>query len=355
MKRILLTMLVTVFTATSAFSQGKITIFNTTLKVDEIVGVDNIDHQKWNRKLKEALLEHKDFYIKTIGSYRDEYTSEQPYGLFNMIDKGSYPLLDKINMQYYDELILPNLKSDTSVKGRADFIKFCTEWDKLSGFAERKLLLFKDEFIDIGKIIQSKRISITSSSFDLAKSVTKKFDSKVTADIKANLQANNIDANANLVNYLSSAVTSQTVYKGTMLIVAFEDDYMHRLFLALNGISESEIGNDNFSKALMDFAAPGSVRAATTGLVVLKLDGKINKSRLTEESLKADLAAKFKSFDQGKIADIAAAISIGFVSKVESKFTAQIDNIYITNFLTSKLVDDIQVSSLRKKIETQLK
>jgi hypothetical protein len=346
MKKINLLILITALTVTNAFSQGKVKIFNTTLKVKDIIGTTNVAQQKWNRELDQVLVRNNEFYFKTIGSYRDDYMSDEPHSLFNLIDKGSYPLLDEINMKYYEEVVLPNLKSDLSVKQREDFVKFCIEWDKLSGFAERKSLLFKNEFIDIGKVIQSKRFTITSAPFDLSKTVTKKFNSTVSADIKANLKANNIDASASLVNYLSSTVTSQTVYKGTMLIVEFEDDYMTRLNLALNGVSTTQTGNDNFSKALRDYAAPGSVRAATTGLVVFKLDGKINKTKLTEESLKADLKGKFKSLDDGKIADIAAAISIGFVSKVESTFSAEIDNIYIKNLLTSQRVDEIELNKI---------
>lgn len=346
MKKVNFLILVMALAVTNAFSQGKVKIFNTTLKVKDVIGTTNVTQQKWNRELDEVLVRNNEFYLKTIGSYRDDYMSDEPHSLFNLIDKGSYPLLDEINMKYYEEVVIPNLKSDTLVKKRDDFVKFCIEWDKLSGFAERKALLFKNEFIDIGKVIQSKRFSITPAPFELSKKVTKKFNSTVTADIKANLKANNIDASGSLVNYLSSTVTSQTVYKGTMLIVEFEDDYMTRLNLALNGLSSSQTGNDNFSKALRDYAAPGSLRAATTGLVVFKLDGKINKTKLTEESLKADLKAKFKSLDDGKIADIAAAISIGFVSKVESTFSAEIDNIYVKNLLTSKRVDEIELNKI---------
>lgn len=351
MKKINLVILITVLTVTNVFSQGKVKIFNTTLKVKDIIGTTNVSQQKWNRELNQVLVRNNDFYLKTIGSYRDDYMSDEPHSLFNLRDKDSYPLLDEINMKYYEAVVIPDLKSDTIIRKRTDFINFCIEWDKLSGYAERKSLLFKNEFIDIGKVIQSKRFTITPAPFDLSKTVTKKFSSTVTADIKANLKANNIDASVSLVNYLSSAVTSQTIYKGTMLIVEFEDGYMTRLNLALNGISKDQTGTDNFSKALRDYAAPGSIRAATTGLVVFKLDGKINKTKLTEESLKADLKGKFKSLDDGKIADIAAAISIGFVSKIESTFSAEIDNVYIKNLLTSKRVDEIEINKILNTIK----
>jgi len=351
MKQTYLILLVVFITTTKVFSQGNVKIFNTTLKVKDIIGTTNVTQQKWNRQLNQVLVRNNEFYLKTIGSYRDDYMSDEPHSLFNLIDKGSYPLLDSINMTYYDEVVIPNLKSDTAVKDKTEFINLCQGWDNALGYKDRKALLFKNEYISLGKFIQTKRFTYTTAPFDLSKTVTQKFNATITADIKANLKANNIDASANLVNYLSSAVTSQTIYKGTMMIVEFEDDYMTRLNLALNGISSSQTGNDNFSKALRDYAAPGSLRAATTGLVVFKLDGKINKTKLTEEALKADLKAKFKSLDDGKIADIAATISIGFVSKIESTFSAEIDNIYIKNLLTSKRVDEIEINKIRESLK----
>jgi len=346
MKNVTMLFLTIVFTVNALLGQGNVKIFNTTLKVKDVIGTTNLTTQKWTLNLKEVLVKNEDYYLKTIGSYRDDFTSDDPNSLFNLVDKGEYPLLDEINMRYYEEVVIPNLKSDTAVKDRSDFLSFCTNWDIATGFKQRKALLFKNEFIEIGKTIQKGRFTIAKAPFKLKQDATKKLSATITADIKANLKANNIDASASLVNYLSNTVNSQTEYSGTMMVVEFEDNYMTRLKNTLNGLSKNMIGTDDFSIGLKDYAAPGSVRAATTGLVVFKLDGKINKSRLTEESLKADIKAKFKSLGDTQITDIAASISIGFVSKVEKTFSAEIDNIYINSLLTSNKVDAIETNRI---------
>jgi hypothetical protein len=287
MKKITLTILLTAMTVTIIFSQGKIKIFNTIVKVKDIIGTTNLTTQKFVLNLKDVLVKNEDYYLKTIGSYRDEFNSDDPNSLFNLVDKGIYPLLDEINMKYYEEVVIPRLKTDTDVRNRTDFVSFCKEWEKLSDFNKRKELLFKNEFVDIGKIVQKGRFQITKAPFKLKQTVTKKLDARISADIKANLKANNIDASGSLINYLSNTVNSQTEYSGTMNVVEFEDDYMTRLKNALNGLSKDKIGTDGFSIGLKDYAAPASTRVATTGLVAFKLDGKINKSKLTEESLKA--------------------------------------------------------------------
>lgn len=348
MKRQTLITIFALLIATQVFGQGKVKIFNTTVKVKDVIGTTNLATQKWSKILPEVLVRNEDYYLKTIGSYRDDFNSIDPNSLFNLVDKGSYPLLDEINMRYYEEVAIVELKSDPKVKDRSDFKSFCEEWDKLTDFKQRKALLFKNEYIEIGKVIQRKRFQFTTAPYTLKQSVTKKFDAKITADIKANLKANNIDASASLVNYLSNLVSSQTEYEGTMIIVEFEDNYMTRVKNALNGISKVTLGTDDFSIGLKDYAAPGSIRAATTGLVVFKLNGKISKSRLTENNLKADLQAKFKSLSESQIGDITAAISIGFVSKVERLFTAEIDNVYISSLLTSKKIDDIELNKVIK-------
>ncbi|WP_412476635.1 hypothetical protein [Flavobacterium sp. TBRC 19031] len=337
------------------FSQGKVKVFNTVLKVKDIGGTANLTQQKWNRELPQVLLRNEDFYLKNIGSYRNSYMEDEPHSLFNLIDKGAYPLLDEINMTYYDEVVIPNLQGDKDVKNREDFIKFCEAWNSLTNYADRKALIFKGEFIDIGKLIQSKRFTFTESSFQISKDVTKKLSATITADIKADLKANNIEVTSSLMNYLSKTVTAQTKYSGIMIVVEFDDDYMSRLSLFLNGLDSKKTGTDNFSKALRDYAAPNSQRAATTGLIVFKLKGEINKSKLSEASLKADIKANFSSLDDDKVADIAAAISFGFVSKVENTFNAEIDNVYVKNYLTSEKIDQIVLAKLFNSLNPDLK
>ena len=352
MKTISLTCFLFVLAIIAASAQGKIKVFNTSVNVQDIIGTTNLTTQKWSKDLPKVLVKNEEYYLKIIGSYRDSYNDTDPNYLFNLIDKGNYPLLDEINVKSYDELALPELKGDPSVKNRSDFISFCKDWEQTAA-KDRKALLFKNEYTEIAKIIQGKRFQFTTAPYKLKQDVTKKFDANVTADIKANLKANNIDASASLVNYLSNKVTSQTEYAGIMLIVEFEDNYMTRLKNTLNGLDKSKLGTDDFSLGLKDYAAPGSISAATTGLVVFKLDGKINKSRLTEESLKADIKSKFKALSESQVADITAAISIGFVSKVERLFSADIDNVYIKSLLTSKKVDDIELDKAIKALVSQ--
>jgi hypothetical protein len=349
MRKLILIAIMSTSCALQVFCQGKVKVFNTTVKVKDIIGTTNLSPQKWSKDLPDVLVRNEDYYLKTIGSYRDEYESLESNSLFNLVDKGSYPLIDEINMRFYDEVAIPELK-DSDIQNRSDFVSFCEEWDKLSGYKERKLLLFKNEFIQIGKEIQKKRFQFTYAPYTLKQTITKKFNANLTADIIANLKANNIDASGSLVSYLSNTVTSQTEYEGLMIIAEFDDNYMQRLKNSLNGLSRDRLGTDDFSIGLKEYGKEGSTRAATTGLVVFKLNGKINKSRLTEAGLKADLKAKFTSLPDAKIGDIAAAMSIGFVSKVERLFSADIENIYIKSFLTSKKVDDIALDSTIKTL-----
>ncbi len=353
MKTIIMAIFLLMATTEITSAQGKVRIFNTDLDIKDIIGATKVEHQKWNLELKKVLVKNNDFPYETIGSYRDHFTSIEPNMLFNYVDKASYPLLDEINMEYYENAALPRMKRNKDIVGRPDFIKFCTEWEKLTKYEDKKSLLFKNEFIEIGNLIQNDRFSITSAPFQLEKKVTKKFSSTIEANIKANLKANNIDADATLVNYLSSLINSQTSYNGVMMIIEFRDDYLDRLSQSLNGISESKLGTDRFARALLDYAAPGSERAATTGLVVFKLDGKINKTKLTEETLKADLKTKFNSLGSDMIGNISASIGIGFVSKVENMFSAEINNTYVKNYLTSNLVDRIEISKVRKALLSQ--
>ncbi|MDI9882650.1 hypothetical protein [Flectobacillus longus] len=334
-------------------SQGKITVFNTTLKVKDIIGTTNLSTQKWSKDLPKVLVRNEDYYLKTIGSYREEYDDLDPNSLFNLVDKGNYPLLDEINMRFYEEFAIPKLKGDSTINKRSDFISFCQSWEKTTDFKDRKLLLFKNEFIQIGKVIQKERFQFVYAPYTLKQNIKRKINANLTADIKSELKANNIEASASLINHLSSIVTSQTEYSGVMIIAEFEDNYMTRLKNSLNGLSKDRLGNDDFSIGLRFYGAEGGKRVATTGLVVFKLNGKINKSRLVESNLKSDLKAKFKLLTDDQISAITTSMSIGFVRKVENLFSADIENIYIKSFLTSKKVDQIALDNTIKALVTE--
>ena len=171
MRKVTLTTIVLILFALEVFSQGKIKVFNTTVKVKDIIGTTNLSTQKWSIDLPEVLVKNEDYYLKVIGSYRDEYESLDPNSLFNLVDKGSYPLLDEINVRFYDEVAIPELKGDTAIKDRSDFVSFCKEWDMLTDYKERKLLLFKNEFIQIGKEIQKKRFQFTYAPYTLKQTI----------------------------------------------------------------------------------------------------------------------------------------------------------------------------------------
>jgi hypothetical protein len=353
MKKKVLLLLVISFAVAGLFAQKKITIFNTTVRTKSVMGTYKLFAQKYVYNLSNVLVANEDYYFKTIGSYRNEFTSLEPNSFLNLVDRGEYPLLDEINMKYYDEVLIPKFKADPEVRKRVDFIEFCKAWDNISNYNDRKKLLFKDDFIDIGNLIQSKRFTIINAPFSLKKKVHKKLSGTIKADIIGNLKVNNIDASASLVSYLTSIVNSQTEYSANMMVIEFEYDYMTRLKNELDNITPDKLGKDGFSIGLKDYASPGSTRWATTGLVVLKVDGTFNKSRLTEAGLTADLEGKFKSLAPSDIASIAATISGGFASRVEETFTAQIKNIYIKSFLTSEKIDAIDIAVNR--IQTGLK
>ena len=346
MKKIVLLILF-LASSTHSISQGKVRIFNTDLKVKDIIGTPKLTTQKWNKEIPQVLVKNEDYYLETLGSYRDNYNEKDPNSFLNLIDRGSYPILDEFNMKYYHDIVIPNLKLKEGIKERVDFINFCKEWEATNNYIVKKSLLFKDGYGEIGKIIQRERFKFTTASFTLSKEVYKKLSATITADIKAELQAQNISANSTLVNHLSRLVNNETSYQGIMIVAEFDDTYMTKLKNTLNNLKSEQIGTDDFSLALIDFASPGSVRAATTGFVVFKLKGEIKKFSLNENDLKADLQANFKSLSPTTIDRVAATISVGYVSKVTKRFSSEIDNIYIKNLLTSRKVDDIEISKLR--------
>ena len=347
MKKSILILLIASSLVATVFGQAKtFTAFNTKLKIKDVIGTTNLYTSDIFLDLPDVLVKNEDYYLKTIGSYRNYLKSTDPNILFNITDKGDYPLLDPINIRWYDEIGIQELKSDTIIRKRADFKEFCKKWEEATTYQTKKALLFKDEFIDIGNIIQQTRFQkVTKSNFNFSKEATTKLSATIKAEIEAELKARNIEAKGSLVNYLSRIVSSKTAYSGVLMVVEFDDRYMSRLKNSLNGLTADKIGEDDFAKGLKDYAAANSLKVVTTGLVIFKLIGVIDKSTITEDSLKADISAKFKNLDPTNVANIASAISFGYVSKVTRKFDAEINNIYIRSYLTSQKVDVIEVQN----------
>lgn len=341
MKQILFFLLGLIISSIEVFSQAKtLKVFNTQLKIKDIIGTTNLHTQEIYYDLPEVLVRNEDYYLNTIGSYRNFLQSTDPNILFNLVDKGNYPLLDKINMRYYDEIAIPSLKSDTSINKRTDFKEFCREWEKVTDPIERKGLLFRDDFITIGKAVQLKRFSITKTNFNFTKEATTKLSASIKAEIAAELKARQIEVKSSVVSYLSRVVNSRTSYAAVLMVVEFDDRYMSRLKNTLNGINSKELGDDDFSKGLIDYGSVNSQKVVTSGLLVFQLNGTIDKSTLTESDIKADISSKFPKLDA---ASIASTISLSIVKKVSKRFDAEINNIYIRSLLTSKKIDVITV------------
>jgi hypothetical protein len=200
-----------------AESQNKVRIFNTDLSIKEILGTTFITTDSIRRNLPKVLVKNNDYYTETIGTFRPNFASLEPTGLFNMVDRGSYPLLDSINMAYYDEVVIPKLMSDTSVTNLKGFWNFKEDWDSIKGrkiIAQRKALLYKKDYIKIGIKIQQGRFNIITAPFSFSAKTSKKLSATVSSDIKAALK--NINITHSAYNALTRVVNSSISYSGRM-------------------------------------------------------------------------------------------------------------------------------------------
>ena len=99
---------------------------------------DRLTTQKWNKEIPQVLVKNEDYYLETLGSYRDNYNEKDPNSFLNLIDRGSYPILDEFNMKYYHDIVIPNLKLKEGIKERVDFINFCKEWEATNNYIVKK-------------------------------------------------------------------------------------------------------------------------------------------------------------------------------------------------------------------------
>lgn len=320
----------------------KIEVFNTKLKTTEIIGTTKSSTASIKYYLPEILLKNSIYHLETIGSYRQCLECTEPYALFNLIDGGDYPLLDEINMKFYDEVGIPRLKPE--IRNRSDFKQFYEKWKSTSDYKERKKLFSDyDELIDIGNIIQRTRFQETPVEFTFTQEATKKLAANVRANIKSELKSKNINASAEIIDRLSIMVNSSITYKGILNTIEFNDLYMTRLKNAFHEMNASMLGKDDFSLGLIEYASPGSLKVLTSGLIVLQLKGEIDRSSITENIIKADLSAAFPELQPSELTSISLAIGVSYATKISSRFTTEINNSYILAYLTSDKLDVIEL------------
>jgi len=263
--------------------------------------------------------------------------------LFNLsLQDNNYPFLDTIDFDYYKgigltmvEQKMPSLTTDPNYLQLKSYLKDSTHLPII----KRKRILFNSKDLYKNLLFLS-RYEIFSNEF----TVDKKKVTKATAELKAQLDTITISTNAELSAkvraYLSRLADESTNLKGYYVDARLHPAYIDKINYYINNTPKINIGNDQFAYNLKNYILSDDA-AANTSLVAIQLDGSFNKSRVSIDSISADLNGQFQ-ISSADAKRIAASVNFTFTRNETLTFKNKFNNLFIVRYFTSSIIDEVK-------------
>lgn len=323
----------------------KVYIYGIKFKAREVTGIKrfegNPDYYR-TKILDPLIIQRNDKFYYALGSYRRNKDVMETLGLFNLSNQiNSYPFLDSIDYDFYRNIGFSRVETNTpDIVNDPNYKKVKSYYfDSLHlSISERKKILFEQPD-SIKNLIILSRYAIISNPF----SIDKKKVTKTTAELKAQLDTITISANAEVSAkvraYISRLADETTNLLGYFIDARLEPDYISKINYYTKTTPKIRIGNDEFAFNLKNYVESENA-AANTGLVAIRLEGSFDKTRISVDSISAELSGRFQipSVDAKRIA---ASINYTFIRQETVTFKGKFNNTFIIRYTTSSIVDDI--------------
>jgi len=332
------------FTRTGQLFGEKISIFGITFNAVEVTGqskfIGNSDYYR-TPILNPLITKKSDEYFYSLGSYRRNEKNMETLDLFNLsVQNNTYPFLDSIDFDYYRSMGFAEVEKNTpSLITDLDYRQFKSSLVDSIHFPikERKRILFSSKELYRDLLIAS-RYEIFSNQF----SVDKNKVSKATAELKAQLDtiaiSSDIELSSSIRAYFSTLVDESTNLLGYYIDARLHPAYIDKINFYINNTPKITIGNDQFAFNLKNYTISENA-AVNTSLVAIQLNGSFNKTKISIDSIYADLRNKFKiPYVDAK--RIAMSVNLTFATSETTTFKNKFNNIFIIRYFTSSIIDD---------------
>jgi hypothetical protein len=174
--------------------------------------------------------------------------------------------------------------------------------------------------------------------------IDKKKVSKATAELKAQLDtikiSTNAEVSAKVRAYISRLADESTNITGFYIIAQLHPGYVDKINYYISNTPQINIGGDQFAYNLKQYVA-SKTAAANTSLAAIQLNGTFNKTKISVDSISADLSGKFEIPSADAIR-IAASVNFTFTRNETTAFKNKFNNVFILRYFTSKLVDKVK-------------
>ena len=328
------------------FGSEKVTIFGIDFKAKEVTGqkkfLGNADYYR-TKILNPLITKKNDDYYYSLGSYRRNKETMETLDLFNMsLQNNDFPFLDSIDFDYYKSLGFAEVERNVpTLLSDPDYLKFKSFLVDSTNLTikEKKRILFSTKDLYRNQLLLS-RYEIFSNPF----SIDKKKVTKATAELKAQLDtitiSTNAEVSAKVRAYLSRLADESTNLIGYYVDARLHPGYIDKINFYINNTPKISIGNDQFAFNLKNYVSSDNA-AANTSLVAIQLNGSFNKTRVSVDSISADLSGQFQ-ISAVEAKKIAASVNFTFTRNETTTFKNKFNNIFIIRYFTSSIIDEVK-------------
>ena len=345
-------------------------IFGTSLRAVDITGSKEFSGLglRYYTTIISDLTDDTTSYMWRLGSVRlnvKDYT-QGTMSLFDLSTAnhtGGYPMLDKIDMTFYQERGFQLLESkDPSLMTKTEYVTFkkniCNESVSPSS---RRQYMWQDANREYRERLLLTRYFVNIQPISLEQKLVK----KVVKDISAGLKSD-VNSLMGIAHALKDSASQQPVdtlglrfyflknvdrtlsLKGNYITVVFQDQYAKRVKYELSRTPASDqmIAADNeFNNNLKGYMAADTV-ALNSALFAFKLSGGLDRTIISVDSIKSDLKTLF-NIGSKQAASLALTASFMFSKRIEETFKNQFAKVWVFKFGTDALMDELAFSNTK--------
>lgn len=336
----------------------KVQIHGIEFKAKEVVGQNNFGGppDSYRTKISKELVTKRsdDFYID-LGSFRRVPNDFQTIPLFNLsLQNKSFPLLDSIDFDYYTSYGFDEVeKNEPKILEDANYRKFKAYIidSTMIPLKKKKQYLFSAPSLYRNMLLMS-RYEILKSDF----TVDSKKISKITADLKAQLDTIKVSTNAEVSAkaraYFRQLADKSTKVKGYYVDARLHPFYINKISYYIKKTSELTVGSDEFALNLRDYVF-STTAAANTSLGAIQLSGTFDATTINTDSISSELSSRY-SIPAPEAIKIAASAKFTFEKNEERTFKNKFNNLFIVRYFTSSVIDDLEFlrSQLNKPVNS---
>jgi hypothetical protein len=288
----------------------KIYLFNAKIASTDINGTKKYGPKgsaKISKLIKDPILTEPEYeYLGRLISSDNLRTDN---GFFDFIyRKGDYGSLDKVYINFLDEVSIPKLP----IGQDAIIDQFKSEFSDKSTYQEKKQVLFLDKYVEIRKILEKSTYRIISNDIVQNQKIEAIFKGGIESNVKAVLKESDIELTGEINAQLESIIKTNVDIKGKYVDIELVKEFSDNLIGLLGKLNnEPPSPSNTFARNYLNMFI-GKKDFVAVGYSLLQFEIKYNTSKINKTEIKAIIDG---------VASLSETDKVNLTAKVYSSFS----------------------------------